>query len=247
MNKTVDVADVDGLLKKNGIEGTIVHAGEGNTQVIVKTTQALDNEERNALVGDMCDKFEIDPGNLIAAEQFSASVGSLLKKNSFKALLIATLGMLIYIIIRFEWKFGIAAIVSLLHDVLIMVAFYGLFHIPINSPFIAAILTIIGYSVNDTIVIFDRIRENMKIMKKTKMEDLIDKSINQTIGRSLMTSITTIVAIIPLLILGGETIREFIIPLMVGIIAGAISSITISNPIYYEIDKIVNRPKYRGK
>lgn len=180
-------------------------------------------------------------------EQFSASVGSLLKMNAFKALLIATIGMLIYIIIRFEWKFGIAAVASLIHDVLIMIAFYGLFHIPINNPFIAAILTIIGYSVNDTIVIFDRIRENLKIMRKTKMEELIDKSINQTIVRSLMTSLTTLLAIIPLLILGGETIREFVTPLMVGIVAGAVSSITISNPVYYEIDRMVNKPKYRGK
>jgi len=92
-----------------------------------------------------------------------------------------------------------------------------------------------------------RIRENLKIMRKTKMEELIDKSINQTIVRSLMTSLTTIVAIIPLLILGGETIREFVTPLMVGIVAGAVSSITISNPVYYEIDRMVNKPKYRGK
>ena len=107
--------------------------------------------------------------------------------NALKALMIATVGMLIYIVIRFEWKFGVAAIAALLHDVLIMIAFYGLFYIPINNPFIAAILTIIGYSINDTIVVFDRIRENLKIMKKNKMDELVDKSINQTIVRSLMT------------------------------------------------------------
>lgn len=247
MGKTVAVSEVDKVLKENNIDGSIVHAGEGNKQIIIKTTQSLENEERNVLLDDMYKTFKIDDSNVLAVEQFSASVGNLLKLNSFKALLIATLGMLVYIIVRFEWKFGIAAVVSLIHDVLVMIAFYGLFHIPINNPFIAAILTIIGYSINDTIVIFDRIRENLKIMKKTRMEELIDKSINQTIVRSLMTSLTTIIAIIPLLVLGGESIREFITPLMVGIIAGAISSITISNPIYYEIDKIVNKPKYRGK
>lgn len=247
MGKRVQVADVEKVLKDNDIDGTIVHAGEGNTQIIIKTTQSLENEERNILFEDIYEKFGIGENNLLAVEQFSASVGSLLKMNAFKALLIATIGMLVYIIIRFEWKFGIAAVASLIHDVLMMIAFYGLFHIPINNPFIAAILTIIGYSVNDTIVIFDRIRENLKIMRKTKMEELIDKSINQTIVRSLMTSLTTIVAIIPLLILGGETIREFVTPLMVGIVAGAVSSITISNPVYYEIDRMVNKPKYRGK
>ena len=155
--------------------------------------------------------------------------------------------MLIYIIVRFEWKFGVGAVVALIHDVLMMVAFYGLFQIPINNAFIASILIIVGYSVNDTIVIFDRIRENLKIMKKNRLEELIDKSINQTLVRSLMTSLTTIIAIIPLLILGGETIRNFILPLFVGIVAGAASSIFIASPIYYQLDRLVNKPKYRGK
>ncbi|MGI6763756.1 MAG: protein translocase subunit SecF [Anaerovoracaceae bacterium] len=247
MERRVEVADVERVLDKHEVDGTIVHAGENNTQIIIRTTQSLENDERNALFEDMYDTFDIDEDNLLAVEQFSASVGDLIKKNAIKALLIATAGMLIYIIIRFEWKFAVAAIVALAHDVLLMIAFYGLFRIPINSPFIAAILTIIGYSINDTIVIFDRIRENFKIMKKNKMEELIDKSINQTIVRSLMTSATTIVAIIPLLILGGETIREFLVPMMVGLVAGTISSIAISSPVYYEIYRIVNKPKYKGK
>ena len=247
MGKTVEVAEVERVLDNNEIDGTIVHAGEGNTQIIIKTTQSLENEARGVLLNDMYDTFDIDEDSLLEVEQFSASVGDLLKVNAFRALLIATIGMLIYIIVRFEWKFGVAAIAALIHDVLMMIAFYGLFYIPINNPFIAAILTIIGYSINDTIVIFDRIRENLRIIKKTKMEELIDKSINQTLVRSLTTSITTIIAIIPLFVLGGETIREFVTPLMVGIIAGAVSSITISNPVYYEMHRLVNRPKYKGK
>lgn len=247
MERKVEVADVERVLDEHGIDGTIVHAGENNTQIIIRTTQSLENEERNILFEDIYTIFDIDENNLLAVEQFSASVGDLLKMNALKALMIATVGMLIYIVIRFEWKFGVAAIAALLHDVLIMIAFYGLFYIPINNPFIAAILTIIGYSINDTIVVFDRIRENLKIMKKNKMDELVDKSINQTIVRSLMTSVTTVIAIVPLLVLGGESIREFVMPLMVGIVAGAISSITISNPVYYEIERIVNRPKYRGK
>ncbi|MFA7660683.1 MAG: protein translocase subunit SecD [Anaerovoracaceae bacterium] len=247
MGKTVEVSEVERVLDKNGIDSTIVHAGEGNTQIIIKTTQSLENEARGVLLNDMYDTFDIDEDSLLEVEQFSASVGDLLKVNAFRALLIATIGMLIYIIVRFEWKFGVAAIAALIHDVLMMIAFYGLFYIPINNPFIAAILTIIGYSINDTIVIFDRIRENLRIIKKTKMEELIDKSINQTLVRSLTTSITTIIAIIPLFVLGGETIREFVTPLMVGIIAGAVSSITISNPVYYEMHRLVNRPKYKGK
>ena len=155
--------------------------------------------------------------------------------------------MLIYVIIRFEWKFGVAAIASIIHDVLVMIAFYGLFHVTINNPFIAAVLTIVGYSINDTIVIFDRIRENLGLMKKNKLEELIDTSINQTLVRSLMTSVTTIVAIIPLFILGGDTIRQFTLPLIVGIIAGAASSIFIASPIYYQLCIIKEGSKYKPK
>ena len=105
---------------------------------------------------------------------------------------------------------------------------------PINNPFIAAVLTIVGYSIMDTIVIFDRIRENLGIMKKSKLEELIDHSINQTLGRSLMTSVATVTAIIPLCILGGETVRDFTLPLIIGIAAGTGSSIFIASPLYYQ-------------
>jgi preprotein translocase SecF subunit len=247
MGKTVSVGEVQDVLQSNDIDATVVHAGENNNEVIIKTTQALDNADRQKLLKDFNKKFGIDQNDVLAAEQFSASVGDLLKSNAIKAVIIATICMLIYIIIRFEWKFGVAAIISLIHDVLIVIAFYGLFRIPINNPFIAGILIVVGYSINDTIVVFDRIRENLKLMKKKHLDELIDKSINQTLIRSLMTSITTTIAIIPLFVLGGSTIRDFTLPLIIGIIAGAVSSITIASPLYYQIDKLVNKPKYRGK
>jgi SecD/SecF fusion protein len=247
MGKTVSVGEVQDVLQSNDIDATVVHAGENNNEVIIKTTQALDNADRQKLLKDFNKKFGIDQNDVLAAEQFSASVGDLLKSNAIKAVIIATICMLIYIIIRFEWKFGVAAIISLIHDVLIVIAFYGLFRIPINNPFIAGILIVVGYSINDTIVVFDRIRENLKLMKKKHLEELIDKSINQTLIRSLMTSITTTIAIIPLFVLGGSTIRDFTLPLIIGIIAGAVSSITIASPLYYQIDKLINKPKYRGK
>lgn len=247
MEQTVAVEELEDVLKANDIDASVVHAGEGNREVIIKTTQALDNEARQELLADFYDKFNISEDNVLSVEQFSASVGDLLKANAVKAVLIASVFMLIYIIVRFEWKFGIAAIAALAHDVLMLIAFYGLFQIPINNPFIAGILIVVGYSINDTIVIFDRIRENLKIMKKSRLEELIDKSINQTLIRSLVTSLTTIIAIIPLFILGGETMRDFTLPLIVGIVAGATSSITIASPTYYQIDRLINKPKYRGK
>lgn len=247
MEQVVTLEEVQDVLRAHDLDASIVHAGEGNQEVIIRTTQALDTIQRQSILGDIFTAFAIDESNVLAVEQFSPSVGTLLKTNAIRAILIAAACMLVYIIIRFEWKFGLAAVAALIHDVLIMVAFYGLFQIPINNPFIAAVLIVVGYSINDTIVVFDRIRENRRIFKKNRIEDLIDKSINQTIVRSLMTSITTVIAIVPLLILGGGSIREFVLPLMIGILAGAVSSITVASPVYYQLDRLVNRPRYQGK
>ena len=247
MGKEVAVKDINEVLKANDIDADVVHAGQGNREVIIKTVTAMDNEARNALLAQLNEKFGLTDDNTLSIDQFGPSVGEMLKKNAVKAVLLAGLGMLIYIIIRFEWKFGIAAITAVIHDVLILISFYGLFHITVNNPFIAAVLTLVGYSINDTIVVFDRIRENLRIMKKNQLEELIDKSINQTLVRSLMTSCTTILAIIPLFLLGGQTIREFTLPLMIGIIAGAGSSIFIASPVYFQLCQATGGPRYKAK
>ncbi|MDD3199505.1 MAG: protein translocase subunit SecF [Eubacteriales bacterium] len=247
MGREVAVSEVNRVLAANDIEADIVHAGDMNKQVIIRTVQALDTAAREELLNDFFTEFDLTDDSVLTIEQFGPSVGDMLKKNAVKAVIIAGLGMLIYIIFRFEWKFGASGIIAVLHDVLVMIAFYGFFSIPINSPFIAAVLTLVGYSINDTIVVFDRIRENLNIMKKNKLEELIDTSINQTLVRSLMTSVTTIVAIIPLYLLGGETIRQFTLPLIVGIVAGAASSIFIASPIYFQLCQITGGPKYKAK
>ena len=247
MGREVSVSEIDQVLKANGIEADIVHAGEMNKQVIIRTVQALDTAAREKLLNDFFTKFDLSDNSVLIIDQFGPSVGEMLKENAVKAVIIASIGMLIYIVFRFEWKFGVSGIIAVLHDVLVMIAFYGFFGIPINNPFIAAVLTLVGYSINDTIVVFDRIRENLNIMKKNKLEELIDTSINQTLVRSLMTSVTTILAIIPLYILGGEIIRQFTLPLIIGIVAGAASSIFIASPIYYQLCQITGGPKYKAK
>lgn len=247
MGQEVSVGELDKVLKANGIEADIVHAGSENEQVIIRTVQALDTAAREKVLNDIFRTFDLTEDSVQTIEQFGPSVGEMLKKNAMKAVILATIGILIYVVFRFEWKFGVAAIAAIVHDVLILIGFYGLFHIPINNPFIAAVLTLVGYSINDTIVVFDRIRENLNLMKKNKLEELIDTSINQTLVRSLMTSVTTVVAVIPLLLLAGMTIREFIVPLMVGIVAGAASSIFIASPIYYELCQVTGGPKYKAK
>ncbi|MEL7658023.1 MAG: protein translocase subunit SecF, partial [Bacillota bacterium] len=248
MGQEVSVSQLDKVLEANGIhDADIVHAGEANKEVIIRTIQSLDTAAREKVLNDVFQEFNLTEDSVLTIEQFGPSIGDMLKTNAIRALIIAGIGMLIYIIIRFEWKFGVAAITAVLHDILIMLAFFGFFSIPINNPFIAAVLTLVGYSINDTIVVFDRIRENLNIMKKNKREELIDTSINQTLVRSMMTSLTTIIAIIPLYILGGQTIREFTLPLIIGIAAGTTSSIFIASPIYYQLCQVTGGPRYRAK
>jgi len=248
MGREVSIEEVQSVLDANNIEAEVQHAGENNDQVVLKTVQALDNDARTKFYEDMFSTFDLNKDSVANAQLIGPSVGELLKKNAIKAVLIASICMLIYIIIRFEWKFGVASIIALLHDVLMLIAFYGLFHVSINNPFIAGMLIVVGYSINDTIVVFDRIRENLKLMRKKQLEELVDKSINQTLVRSLMTSITTILVIIPLYIICGDTIREFALPLIVGITAGAYSSIAIASPLYYDLTKLTEKKsKYKGK
>lgn len=140
--------------------------------------------------------------------------------------------MLIYVSFRFEFSYGIASIIALVHDVIILICAYAVFRVPVNSPFVAAVLTVVGYSINDTIVVFDRIRENMKHAKKNDYASIANQSISQTISRSINTSLTTLVAIISLYVIGVEAIKDFTLPLIVGMAAGTYSSIFIASPAW---------------
>ncbi|MCK9313534.1 MAG: protein translocase subunit SecF, partial [Methanocorpusculum sp.] len=145
------------------------------------------------------------------------------------------LAMLVYISLRFEWTFGVAAIVSEIHDVLFVLGLFSLFQWEINTPFIAALLTIVGYSINDTIVIFDRIRENLRMKRKEDYASLINRSIAQTLNRSINTVLTSLFALIALLVFGGGNIRYFILAMIIGFIIGAYSSIFVASPVWYDI------------
>ncbi|MDD2217544.1 MAG: protein translocase subunit SecD [Eubacteriales bacterium] len=237
---------INDVLEENGVnDAEIIFASDDQSEVIIRTTVALENNERADLINNIQNK--IGNAEVAASELFGPSVGKELRSNAILAIIIAAIGMLIYIIIRFEWKFGIASIAGIAHDVLLVVAFYGIFQVTVNNPFIAGILTVVGYSINDTIVVFDRIRENLGLMPKAKTEELVNKSINQTLVRSLMTSITTLIVMIPLFLMTGSAIRSFVIPLMIGITVGMISSITVASPIYCELCKVTGGSRYKGK
>ena len=226
----------DALKKQNITDVEVVYSGEGNKEVIIRTTKDLNNEQRQKVLAGLQKDLKFEDEDVLAQELFGPSVGKELTNNAIKAVLLAALGMLIYIRLRFrKWKFGAAAIAGVVHDALILMTFYLMFRFTVNNPFIAAILTVVGYSINDTIVVFDRIRENNRYMRKGGVGEIIDVSVNQTLSRSIMTSLTTLLVMVPLFIMGGTALRDFTMPLMLGILIGTYSSIFLCSPIYYEL------------
>jgi preprotein translocase SecF subunit len=232
MGEMVDVADVTAVLDPFELQPEIIHAGVGDTQIIIKTKLSLDNDGRVEIFNAMSDTFGLESSDLLVAAQFGPNIGKEIQSKALSSILIASLGMLIYITLRFELIYGVASIVALIHDVLILLSVYSIFNIPINSSFIAAVLTIVGYSINDTIVVFDRVRENVKLIKKGTYADIANISLRQTLTRSINTSLTTLIVIGSLYVLGVESIREFAFPLMTGIIVGTYSSIFIASPLW---------------
>lgn len=238
MHKQVDMNDVEKAVEGLMEDPSIIYSGENNNEIVIKSIEALDNNQRADVIEALGEKFGITEEDVLASEQFGPSVGDELKWNAVKAVIIASLGMLIYVIFRFKsWQYGLSSIIGVLHDVLMVIAFYCIFGFTVNNPFIAAILTLVGYSINDTIVIFDRIRDNRALHKKESLEVNIDSSINSTLNRTIMTSLTTFVVMVPLCIMVSSSIREFIIPLMIGVFIGCYSSIFICSPVLYDLTK----------
>lgn len=205
----------------------------GTTEVSIKM-QSIDGEMRTKLLTAFKEKLSITDDNILSISDVSGTVSGEMQRLALMAVFVSCVAMLIYISIRFkDVRTGASAIIALLHDVLIMLAFYAVFRVPVNNSFIAAMLTVLGYSINSTIVIFDRIRENKSRYRMNQTEELINKSVTQTLGRSINTSITTLFTIGAIYILGVQSIKEFALPLIVGIISGAYSSIFISGSVWY--------------
>ena len=216
----------------------------GSNQVIIKTRE-LSLDERTELSQKLNEKFGVDEST-ITAESISSTVSNEMRQDAIVAVIIAAICMLIYIWLRFkDIRFGASAVLALLHDVLIVLAFYAIARISVGNTVIACMLTIIGYSINASIVIFDRIRENLGNSKKHSdeaLKEIVNRSITQTLTRSIYTSLTTFITIAAVFILGVPSIREFAAPLIVGIVAGAFSSVCISGPLWY-----ILKTKFKGK
>lgn len=194
----------------------------------------LNLEEREKFADTMADNFGVDKSS-ITAETISATVSSEMQADAVKAIVVATILMLLYIWFRFkDIRFGASSVIALIHDVLVVLAFYAVVRISVGNTFIACMLTIVGYSINATIVIFDRIRENLRDKKdRETLEEMVNKSISQTLSRSIFTSLTTFFMVAALEVFGVSSIREFALPLIAGIICGTYSSICLTGAMWY--------------
>lgn len=234
----MSIADIDSKVtplveKVTGDKNVQATKVVGSNQVIIKTV-TLDVEKREALNNALVDEFGVNADE-ITSESISSTVSSEMRADAVKAVVVATVLMLLYIWFRFkDIRFASSAVIALLHDVFVVLAFYAVARVSVGNTFIACMLTIVGYSINATIVIFDRIRENMAgSRKKEDLETLVNASITQTLIRSIYTSLTTFIMVFLLFVMGVSSIREFALPLMVGIVCGGYSSVCITGALWY--------------
>lgn len=232
LNEYVETSEIREITDTFDSTASINHLGTDKDIVQIRTIKSMNNEARLNVFNQFKEKYSLKDNEPLRSEQFGPAIGREIQNKAFLSVIIATIGMLIYITFRFQLSYGVAAILALIHDVLIVLAVYSIFRIPVNSPFVAAMLTVVGYSINDTIVVFDRIRENLKTAKRNTYDIVAETSINQTLTRSINTSLTTLLAIVALYILGVDSIKEFTFPLLAGIMVGTYSSIFIASPIW---------------
>lgn len=201
--------------------------------ILILRTQAIDETQKGTVLEGLktYSKYEV-----LKSEKVGATVGKELLNSAILSLILGSLLIIAYISFRFELKFALGGVIALLHDIIIAIGVIALLGYEINSSFIAAILTILGYSINDTIVVYDRIRENLKRHKGLSLENIIDNSVNDVMTRSLNTSFTTLLAVLAVLIFGGDTLKSFMVTLLVGIGVGTYSSIFVASPIVYLLE-----------
>ncbi|WP_338627387.1 protein translocase subunit SecF [Clostridium baratii] len=237
--KSFDKAAVDKIVKGYA-EDAVTNTVNGD-QYEIKSSK-LDSKKVNEIFDTLKKDYGLKQDALVSQNDIGSSIGKELTRNTIFAIIVAFVAMLIYIAIRFEFKFGVAALTALIHDILVTLSVYAIFNIPVNAPFIAAILTIIGYSINDTIVIFDRIRENSKTMRTVPTIEVADKSLTQTMSRSINTTLTTLITIIAVNVFV-PAVRDFSFPLVIGIATGAYSSIFIASPTWVWLKNKASKKK----
>jgi len=231
--KAVDLTVMRAGLETAGIEdATVQHFGSSQEVLVrLKPQDGVSNAEISTAVLNAVNKGMNEQGDVRRVEFVGPQVGDELTEDGGLALLYSMFGILIYVAWRFEYKFALGSVAALAHDVLITLGLFSVFQLEFDLTVLAAILAVIGYSLNDTIVVYDRIRENFRLLRKGSAESVMNVSLNQTLSRTLMTSLTTLLVLLALAILGGEIIHNFAIALLIGVVIGTYSSIYVASPL----------------
>ena len=239
---TADIeSQVAGLFKEvAGVDGSVTAAGNSGEQVVIRST-SIDSETRAQVISKMNETFGLTDDDLYGNEDVSPTVGSDLQRAAIMAAAVAIALMLIYIAFRFELTSGLAAITCLVHDMLIMISVFVIFRLPVDGNFIAAVLTILGYSINASIIVFDRVRENLHNARRETFEEVAEKSIWQTLGRTINTTLTTMFAVGAIYLLGVDSLKDFTLPLLIGFVAGGYSSICLASSLWGSYRKLLKR------
>ncbi len=240
--KPATTGQVRAVLADHGFGDAVIReaTGTGGREFLITTRQSGE-AARRALFDDL--KKRVGAFEQRSLDVVTPVIGTELKRNALLGVFLATAGILVYITFRFEWRFGLAAVVALLHDVFLTVGFFSLFRLPVDTSFVAAILTVFGYSINDTIIVFDRIRENLRYRRRESLAQLVDHSINQVLTRSINTAMTTIMAVGAIYVFGGRTVKDLALALVVGIAFGAYSSIFVASPVWVLISERLGRSR----
>ena len=235
-NKTVTVAQVRDVLKERDLGNAIIQLESNDSNAtqskgVLIRTGVISDEQRQQVMADL--KTKLGEFTIQRVENVGATIGGELIQQAVMEIVLSWILMIAYITIRFEFRFAIAAIIALIIDVTVTLSYFSLFHMELDSSFVAALLTVVGYSVNGTIVIFDRIRENLKIHRRSEsMTEMVDNSIWQTMGRSVYTVGTSLFAVVAIFLWGGDTIRNFSFAMLVGFSSGAYTSTLLAGPLW---------------
>ncbi len=231
-DQTINISSIRQSFKNMNLGDVNVKKFGNKTDFLIKFEK---KDEKNInFISDIKNKLVLDIGNSFSfrrVENVGPKVSSELLKSGVIAILMSLSAMMIYIWLRFEWQFSLGAIFALIHDVIITLGFFSILNLEINLSIVAAVLTIVGYSMNDTVVIFDRVRENLKKYSSKKINEITNLSINETLSRTIITSLTTLLALVSIFIFGGEILKGFSFAMILGVIFGTYSSIYIANPI----------------
>ena len=217
-------------LEKNGFQGaTIQEVGEGGNKILIKVRESEGTSDK--IQSLFKQEFSTNPFEVVSITEIGPVIGQALKQQSLWAITISIIGIIIYVAFRFQFKFGVAAAIATLHDILAVLGIFFILHKEINLLIITALLTLAGYSLTDTVVVFDRIRENLKRSRRDPLPVLVNASINEVLSRTIITSLTVVLVLVPLVLFGGDVLHDFSIALLMGVIVGTYSSVFVASPL----------------